>query len=466
MKLPDGPKTPPFLQTIEWIARPLEYLDERAQRYGDPFRVLSPHWPPILYFSNPAALQEILGSETERSERFDTSKGNLVLKPVVGEQSLTLLEGERHLRQRRLLMPPFHGERMRAYGELICAITTEVMSQCALGQPFTVRSVTQDISLKVILSTVFGLCEGARYEQLRQLLSQLVDGFASPLGSAVLFYRSLQQDLGAWSPWGRFLRRRQAIDQLLYAEIAERRAQSHTQSQSEREDILALLLAARDETGQPLSDVELRDELVTLLFAGHETTASALAWALYWIDYLPEVRDKLLVELDTLGPNAEPNAIARLPYLSAVCQETLRIYPIALNAFPRIVKRPMELMGYHLEPGTVLIASIYLAHQRPDTYPEPKQFKPERFLERQFSPYEYLPFGGGNRRCIGLAFAQFEMKLVLATMLSQWQLSLVQHQPLRPVRRGVTLAPPSSLQMVVKGKRPHLKSEQPEVSKK
>jgi cytochrome P450 len=174
---------------------------------------------------------------------------------------------------------------------------------------------------------------------------------------------------------------------------------------------------------------------------------------LYWVDRLPEVRDRLLSELDTLPADADPTAIARLPYLNAVCQETLRIYPIAINPFPRTLKVPMELMGYQFEPGTTLLISVYLTHHREDIYPEPKQFKPERFLERQFSPYEYLPFGGGNRLCIGMAFAQYEMKLVLATILSRYNLTLADNRPVKPTRRGFTVAPPGTMRMVVTNQR-------------
>ncbi len=444
MRLPDGPKNPPFLQRLQWIVRPLETLDARSQKYGDTFRVRSNKLTSILYFSSPQALQTIF---TADPEQLNSAEGNQLLKPLLGDHSLILLDGKSHQRQRQLLMPPFHGERMRAYGHLICAITEQVISQWLPGKPFAVRPAMQEISLRVILSAVFGLHSGPRCEQLRQLLSSMLEAFGSPLSSTFLFYQFLQRDLGPRSPWGRFLRQRQQIDQLLYAEIAERRSLADP----DREDILALLLEARDEAGQPMSDAELHDELMTLLFAGHETTASSLAWALYWIGCLPEVRDKLRAELDSIAPDSDPSASARLPYLTAVCQETLRLYPIALNAFPRIVKKPMELMGYQLEPGTILIASIYLAHQREDVYPDPKHFKPERFLERQFSPYEYLPFGGGNRRCIGLAFAQFEMKLILATIVSRLQLALVNHRPIKPVRRGFTLAPSSNLRMVVTG---------------
>ncbi len=443
MQLPDGPKTPPWFQTLQWIFRPLESLDARARAYGDTYRALGQQMPPLLYFSSPDAIEAIF---TAKPDQVSSAEGNQILEPLLGVNSLILLDGKRHQQQRQLLMPPFHGDRMRSYGSLIQDITQQISSQWLPGQPFVVRPAMQEISLRVILSAVFGLHEGKRYEQLRQVLVAMLEAFGSAAGFMLLYYQGLQKDWGAWSPWGRFLRQKQQIKQLLTEEINDRRAHPDL----DRTDILALLLAARDETGQPMSNAELQDELMTLLFAGHETTASALAWALYWIAQLPDVRRKLRAELERLSPDADPMTIARLPYLNAICQETLRLYPIAINAFPRIVKQPMNLMGYSLEPGAILLPSVYLAHQRPDVYPNPKQFRPERFLERQFSPYEYLPFGGGDRRCIGAAFALFEMKLVLVTLLSQFDLALVNPKPIKPVRRGLTIAPPSHLKMVVR----------------
>jgi cytochrome P450 len=426
---------------IKLVARPLDYLEDYAQRYGDPFRVGGKTSPGLVYFSNPKAIQEIF---TADPELFDSGRGNGVLRFLLGDYSLILLDGDRHQRQRRLLTPPFHGDRMRAYSQLICDITNQVTAPWRIGEPFLIRSFMQEITLRVILQAVFGLHEGQRYQQLMQLLSSLLDSIGSPLSSSLLFFRSLQQDWGPLSPWGRFLRQKQKIDQLIHKEIRERREKGNLSGS----DILTLLMSARDEAGQPMTDEELRDELMTLLVAGHETTASALTWALYWIHHLPEVQDKLLHELNTLG-DAHPSEIAKLPYLTAVCQETLRIYPIAINGFFRILKAPFKVMGYEFKPGTGFIPSIYLTHHREDIYPEPKRFKPERFLERQFSQYEYLPFGGGNRRCIGMAFAQLEMKLVLATVLSRFELALVDRRPVKPVRRGLTVAPPGGMRMVV-----------------
>jgi len=430
---------------FRFLFQPLETLEARSRAYGDDYRVSQPGAEPVLaYFSSPEALEAIF---TAKPGQLSAGGGNRILSELLGEHGIVLLEGAAHQRQRQLLMPPFHGDRMRSYAEVIRSITVQQMGQWQIGSRFAVRPAMQAISLQVILQAVFGLEKGPRYDHLRQGLTQMLDGFGSPIGAMFLFYPILQQDWGAWSPWGRFLRLRQQVDSLIYAEIAERRAQPD----QGRTDIMALLMAARDPEGQPMGDVELRDELITLLFAGHETTASALAWALYWITYLPEVRAKLQAELEGVDANADPVAIARLPYLSAICQETLRLYPIAIGAFPRVVKQPMQIAGYKLEAGTVVVPSIYLAHHRPAVYPEPKQFKPERFLERQYSPYEYLPFGGGDRRCIGSAFALFEMKLVLFELLSNLDLTLVHPKPIRPIRRGLTLAPSDRLQMRVAG---------------
>ncbi|MEP0873245.1 cytochrome P450 [Trichocoleus desertorum AS-A10] len=446
-RLLNGPTNPSLWQRRLWglrfLFRPLETLEARTQAYGDDYRVSPPDTKPALvYFSTPEALEAIF---TAKPEQLSAGGGNQILRVLLGKHGIVLLEGQAHQRQRQLLMPPFHGDRMRSYAQIIQDITTQVRSPWRVGTTFAVRPAMQSISLQVILRAVFGLNGGPRYDQLQQALTQMLDGFGSPFGAMFLFYPFLQQDWGRWSPWGRFLRLRQQVDDLLYAEIADRRSQAEVG----RTDILALLMAARDSEGQPLSEVELRDELITLLFAGHETTASALAWALYWIASLPEVRSKLLAEIEGLQPSPDSMAIARLPYLSAVCQETLRLYPIALSAFPRVVKQPLEIAGYALEPGTLVMPSIYLAHHRPEVYPEPKQFRPERFLERQFSPYEYFPFGGGDRRCIGAAFALFEMKLVLFELVSHLEMAIVNTKPIRPIRRGLTVAPSDRFQLRV-----------------
>jgi unspecific monooxygenase len=265
----------------------------------------------------------------------------------------------------------------------------------------------------------------------------------------MLFLKFLQKDWGEWTPWGQMKSKQQKVHKLLQAEIEERR-NNHNHQQS---DILSLMMAAKDENGQAMTDEELRDELLSLLFAGHETTATILAWAFYQIHQNTDILAKLLQEINSLGENPQPMEIAQLPYLTAVCNETLRMYPVLPIIFPRITKSSMNIAGYEFEPETMLMPSIYLVHYHEDIYPQPHQFKPERFLERQYSPSEYIPFGGGSRRCLGYALALLEIKLVLATVLSNYQLALVNNKPIKLQRRGFTLAPQGGVKMMMTGKR-------------
>ena len=448
MKLPLGPNSPNWLQNIQWIVDPISYLEGAAQKYGDIFTApLGFDSSPLVCVSNPQGNKQILANDTE--EFAAPGKSNRILAPLLGYTAAFMLDGEAHKKRRKLLMPPFHGEKMQAYGDLICQLTKQAICRQKTNKIFSARTLMQDISLQVILKVVFGIDIPERYEQIKQRFSTLLDLFQLPLASSLLILPPLQKDLGPLSPWGYFLRLQRQVDKLLYAEISKRRQQNDPN----RTDILSLLMSARDEDGQLMSDLELRDELLALLFAGHETTASAMAWSLYWIHHLPEVREKLLREIDELGESPDPMSIVKLPYLSAVCNETLRIYPVAMFTFSRQVKEPVDLMGYQLEPDTAVAVCIYLTHQREDLYPAHKQFRPERFLERNYSPYEFMPFGGGVRRCVGDALAQFEMKLVLATILSSYELALAHNQPIKPRRRGITLAPGDGVPMLIKGKR-------------
>jgi cytochrome P450 family 110 len=441
MTLPNLIKTPSLLQKLQWITDPVGYMEKAAQQYPDIFTgKIVGFGDTVVFVNHPQAIQEILTND--RKKFVAIGEANKIVAPLVGEASLFLKEGIPHKQKRQLVMPAFHGERMRAYGQQIC-------SQLLVNQHFLARNFTQEITLQVILQVVLGLNEGEKFQELKYLLPELLDLTRSPITSSLFFFSFLQKDLGAWSPWGKFLRDRQQVDKLLYAEIAERRQQLNP----ERADILSMLVLAQDDTGQSMTDKELRDQLITLMLAGYETTASAIAWGLYWIHQKPLVREKLLQELDTLGDSPDPMSIYRLPYLTAVCNETLRIHPVVMFSFPRVVQEPIELLGHPLEPGTVTLPSIYLTHQREDLYPKPQEFKPERFLERQFSPYEFLPFGAGVRRCIGEALAVFQMKLVLATVLSNYQLALVDGQRERPQRKGFTLAPSCGVKMVMTGHR-------------
>lgn len=448
MQLPNPLKTPSFLQKLQWVADPVRYMEKAAQQYPDIFtgKIIG-FGDTVVFVNHPQAIQEILTND--RNKFAAVGKMNKIGEPLVGEYSVALLEGTRHKQQRQLVTPAFHGERMQVYGQRICGLCTKIFNQLPLNQHFLARNLTQDITLQVILQVVLGLNEGEKLQKLKHLLPQMLDIFQSPLSSSLLFFSFLQKDLGAWSPWGKFLCDRQQIDKLIYAEISERREQND----SDRNDILSMLISAQDDTGQSMTDQELRDQLMTLIVAGYETTATAIAWGLYWIHQKPLVHEKLLQELDNLGDSPDPMSIYRLPYLSAVCNETLRIHPVLMFSFPRVVQEPAKLLGHSLESGTVLLPNIYLIHQREDLYPQPKEFQPERFLERQFSPYEFLPFGGGVRRCIGEALAIFEMKLVLATILSRYQLELVDRRTELPQRRGFTLAPARGVKMVIIGQR-------------
>jgi cytochrome P450 family 110 len=324
-----------------------------------------------------------------------------------------------------------------------------VASKWKVNQPFVARKSMQDITLEVILQTIFGLSEGERYQEIKSLTAATLDTTNSPITSSILFFKFLQQDWGGLSPWGKMMQRRKELYSLLQAEIEKKRDRLELLGN----DILSLMLSAKDENGQPMSDEELKDELMTLLLAGHETTATSLAWAFYWLNKIPEIKEKLLQEIDSLGNNPDPMDVAQLPYLNAVCQETLRIYPVVLTAAFRLSKSAIEIMGYQLESKTFVVPSIYLVHHREDIYPEAKQFKPERFLERQYSPYEFIPFGGGNRRCLGYTLAMLEMKLVLATVLSHYDLKLANNNPVKPQRRGVTIAPHNGVPLVMTRKR-------------
>ncbi|HEY9907344.1 MAG TPA: cytochrome P450, partial [Thermosynechococcaceae cyanobacterium] len=317
---------------------------------------------------------------------------------------------------------------------LICEITRQVMADLPLHQFFSIRHYTSEISLQVILRVVFGMEPGPRYEQLKALLNTLLESVTSSLYSSQFFFPVLQRNFGRWSPWGSFLGQMAQIDALILAEIQERR-----QTDRSGTDILSLLLAAQDENGQGMGDRELRDQLMTLLLLGHETTASALAWAFYWVHADLGIHDRLLTEL--ADGAADPDRLTQLPYLNAVCKESLRVYPIALISQPRKVKETVQIDGRQFEPGSILIPCIYTAHRRAETYPNPERFQPDRFLERKFTPYEFLPFGGGVRSCIGAAFSLYEMKLVLATVLLSYDLVLDTRGTVQPARRGITFVP-------------------------
>ncbi len=448
MQLPQGPQSPVFVQLMRWIFSPMSFMDECVRRFGDMYTLnLGKDNPNLVFVSNPQALQQILTQDT-KADFHAPGELNDVFKSLLGDNSVICLSGSSHQRQRKLMMPSFHGDRMRTYSDVINQATTESLD-LQRGQIFDIRTVTQSITMRVIMQAVFGLERGERAEQLEHLLKELLDRGSSPMSVAILYFPFLQQEWGGITPWAVQMRIQREVDALLYAEIQSRRHHPDPN----RTDILSLLMTAQDEAGESMTDAELRDELMTLLVAGHETTATALAWALYWIHKLPAVKAKLVAELDGLGECPDLNSILKAPYLDAVCNETLRIYPVAMLTFPRVSHKTVNLAGRDIPAQTVVMGSIYSLHHREDLYPQPQEFKPERFLERQFSTFEFLPFGSGARRCIGSALAMFELKLALAKIVSRWELELVDRRDVHPKRRGLVTAPARPIELLVKGQR-------------
>lgn len=366
------------------------------------------------------------------------------LGPFVGEKSLIMTPGARHKQDRKLLAPPFHGARMRAYGKTIIDVSLQQAAKLVRGKTFKMLDLTQSITLEVILRSIFGVEDDALRERFREAIIELVAAMTTPI---ITVYEFTRKEFGGFGPWARFRRAIEALDALVYEEIKKRRG--HTAG---REDIFSLMLEAKYDDGQGMTDQELRDQLHLLFFAGHDTTSTALAWAFYWTCRQPIERKKLLAEIDALGDSPDPEAIVSLPYLEAFCQETLRIYPIAPNV-ARQLEKPFQLLGQTIPEGSILTASIMMVHANEKLYPEPLKFRPERFLERKFSPYEFIPFGGGPRRCIGAAFAMYEMKIALATLLRRYEFRLVRDAPVKYVQRGLTMGPKGGVEMVIEGKR-------------
>lgn len=385
--IPHGSDISIFLRQMKMVFQPLKYMEDFAKTYGDNFAIKTKNGDNIVYFSHPQALEQIF---TTHANKLDAGRGNDILKYLLGSNSVVLLDGQTHRQQRKLLAPSLHGDRMRTYGQAIAEISQQVSHNWKDGKAFNIRHSMQEITMRVILRVVFGLDEGQRLEELKQAINALLEVLGFPLISAALLFKFWQRDFGKWSPWGYILTLLEKVDELIYSHIQEVRADIQTNNPN-RKDVLSLMMSATYDDGKSMSDEELRDELITLLILGHETTASALVWAFYWIERSQQVRKKLQDELDTLTYQPEPSTINKLPYLTAVCQETLRIYPVATSSFSRIVNSPVEIMGYQLPTKTLIIPSIYLAHHRQEVYPNSKQFIPERFLEKQFSPYEYLP---------------------------------------------------------------------------
>lgn len=425
-----GPRSA-LLAAVRFGADPYEFFAACKRRYGDPFAIKLAGRD-LVVTGEPELARVIFTTEPDATAAFGTDH----LAPLLGPSSLILLSGPRHRRERKLLTPPFHGARMRQYGALIRESAQRHAAAWRVGERFTVQRTAQAISLDVILRAVYGLRDPQRITAFEHaVLAEL-----EALHPAFIFSRKLHRDLGPLTPWRRFMRARERSAAMTLAEIAARRREPGG------DDILAMMLAARDEDGQALTDEEVLDELRTLVFAGHETTAIGLAWAFYHLLRNPAALARLRDELAALGDSPEPEAVAAAPYLDAVVHETLRLFSIVPMA-PRRLLRPLQLGPYALDAGTSVAVAATLIHQHPDLYPDPSQFRPERFLERKFSPFEFVAFGGGNRRCIGAAFALYEMKHALAAMIPRHQLRLVRDD-VRPRRRNLSLGPHNGVEVV------------------
>jgi cytochrome P450 family 135 len=423
-----GSKAPAVVQAARYVRDPLGFLVRYRERYGDVFSVRFPFFGRIVYVADPKLVKEVF---TGSPSVFHAGEANAtMLEPALGPNSVLTLDDEPHLRQRKLLLPPFHGERVRRYGDLIEEATRRDMETWPVGEPFSLRSHTQRITLAVILRAVFGIRDEARIDRA----AKLIDAFSERVTTIVRF-PFLRRDLGPGSPWRRFLRAREALDAFIYEEVALRRAEAESE---ERNDVLSLLLRARHEDGSPMSDAELRDELVTVVGAGHETTATGLAWAM----------ERLLRNPRALGRLRESLAAGKGDYLEATVKETLRARPVIIDVARRLTA-PATIGGHRLPAGSFVVPAIAAVHLREDLYPEPRQFRPERFLERQADTYAWIPFGGGIRRCVGAAFAEFEMRIVLREFVTRAALRAVDPTPEKVKVRNITLAPEHGTRVVL-----------------
>jgi cytochrome P450 len=418
--LPPGSRKPALVQALTYARNPLRFLPANQRRYGDIFSVRFPFYGRVVYVASPELVKEVFaGSPTE----FHAGEANAtVLEQPLGPNSILTLDEEPHMRQRKLLLPPFHGERVQRYGELIVEITRREMARWPVGEPFGLRPHTQRITLTVIMRAVFGVQDPERLARF----GLLIDEFARRVGT-VTSLPFTQRNLGRLSPWGKFVRARRALDEFIYEEIRMRRAEP---GHEERDDVLSLLLGARDEEGEPMSDRELRDELVTVIGAGHETTATGLAWAVERLTHNPEALDRLR---DSVAAGEDA-------YLEATVKETLRSRPVIVDV-ARKLTGPATIGGYELPAGTFVLPAIAALHYREDVFPEPRRFRPERFLDAKVDNFAWIPFGGGVRRCVGAAFAEYEMRTILREFVTAAELRAADPEPERVRMRNITLAP-------------------------
>jgi cytochrome P450 family 135 len=428
--LPAGPSDPPILQTLRWLLRPISFLESSRRRFGDTFsvRFLGARTPMVM-LSDPESIRALYGNP----EHGLPPGRRVALLPIVGSRSLLLLEGGDHLARRRLMLPSFHGARMRAYESTVREVVARDVESWPEREPFAMHPRMQHVTLEVILRAVFGIDDPERRTRLADRLGRLLAETAS---TGLQFAMLLSRRFGAPDPLTRLQALRREIDTLLDLEIAERRADP-------REDILSMLVAARFEGGEPMDDAEVRDQLMTLLLAGHETTATGLAWTFDLLVRHPAVLERLIAEVDA-GEQA---------YARAVVSESLRLRPVVPLAGRRLAS-PLRVDGHVLPTGTDVTPAIWLAHTRADRYPEPFAFRPERFLDGVPSTSAWVPFGGGVHRCLGAAFAEMEMRIALAEILRHRTLRTVSGNAERVARRNVTFSPAGGTRVIAVARHP------------
>jgi cytochrome P450 len=427
---------------MQWLMGPTQSWDRSAARYGHVFSAKNLIVGTQVLVCQPEHVKEVF---TGDPEFFVAGEANQAGLPLVGPRSILLLDGSQHIRARRLMLPPFHGDYVVPYARAMRDITLRIMQNWPRDRGFPLHPQTQNITLDVIIQGVLGLEDGPECVRMRELLASLLKRVHSPT-SMRWMWPPLQKDFVP--PWVSFKRLRAAVDAEIYGHLARRRAAGQS---ADKKDVLAMLMEATDEQGLPMSDGELRDEIITLLVAGFETSATAICWAFEEILTHPEERDLLLAELDeaTGGGPLEVEHIAKLERLDAAVKEVMRLHPV-VSTIGRKLKRPALIAGYELPAGVMVIPCAYLTHRLPHLYPEPEKFKPERFIGKKMDPYEWIPFGGGTRRCLGMTFALYEMKIVVATVLSQCRDIRLESSKIAPISlRGFLFAPKSGTRVIM-----------------
>jgi cytochrome P450 len=436
-QLPPGPRMPTALQTLGFWSRPNAFVERCARRYGRRFTLRVISQPPFVVLWDPDDIREVF---TAPPDVLHPGEGARILEPLVGRHSVILLDEEPHLEQRKLLLPAFHGERMQRLAGLMAELAEREVASWPREEPVALHSRLQGLTLEIILRAVFGLERGSQLDELRALLTEILAFAENPLSMLPRPPRALTLR----GPLARQDRLHARNDELIFELIEERRRAS-ANGEEEGDDVLAMLLGARHEDGSPMSAAELRDELMTALVAGHETTASELAWGFERLVREPAVLARLYEEVD--GDSDET-------YLTATVQEILRHRPVLPHAEPRLTMQPVEIGGFHYPPGVMLAAFAHLVHHDPDIYPEPQAFRPERFIESEGGKapgtYTWLPFGGGRRRCLGASFALLEMKLVLRAVLERCELRPVGTRAEPANRRNITVSPSRGCRVILR----------------